>query len=178
MAIFYEARMHINLFFIESTLAKREHSARSLGALIALGMTLSSVSVGCSRPSSAEAETAPATTDDSAPASDATPPPSGARRAKCAPDDASCAATDGRPGGRVCGGFAGDTCAETEYCAYEAGQYCGAADASSTCQPRPEMCAEVFQPVCGCDNKTYPNACAAAMAGQGVLETGECKSAD
>jgi len=78
------------------------------------------------------------------------------------------------PLGKVCGARAGDTCGETEYCAYEAGQYCGAADASATCKPRPQMCTRDYRPVCACDNKTYGNACSAAAAGQGVLTLGEC----
>lgn len=81
---------------------------------------------------------------------------------------------DSESGAKVCGGFAGDTCEASEYCAYRAGQYCGAADASATCQARPEMCTEQYEPVCGCDNRTYGNACSAAAAGQGVLSEGEC----
>lgn len=74
----------------------------------------------------------------------------------------------------ACGARAGDTCGGDEYCAYEAGQYCGAADAQSTCQPRPEVCTRDYRPVCGCDNQTYSNSCSAAAAGVGVLTEGEC----
>lgn len=83
-------------------------------------------------------------------------------------------AGEGGPTGKICGARAGDTCKADEYCAYEAGQYCGAADASATCKPRPEMCTRDYRPVCGCDNKTYGNPCSAAAAGQGVLSIGEC----
>jgi len=79
------------------------------------------------------------------------------------------------PEGEPCGGFLGNTCDEDEYCAYEAGQYCGAADASSTCEPRPEVCIELYAPVCGCDGNTYSNSCFAAMAGTGVATEGECE---
>ncbi len=82
---------------------------------------------------------------------------------------------DPPPGeGQGCGGFLGDTCADDEYCAYEAGQFCGAADASSTCEPRPEVCPQIFAPVCGCDGNTYSNSCMAAGAGTGVATLGEC----
>lgn len=51
---------------------------------------------------------------------------------------------------------------------------CGAADAMGTCKPKPEVCADVFAPVCGCDGKTYRNACSASSAGSSVAKNGEC----
>jgi len=74
----------------------------------------------------------------------------------------------------VCGARAGNTCSATEYCAYTAGQLCGAADASSTCQPRPAACDDIYMPVCGCDHKTYASSCDAALHGQGVNTLGAC----
>jgi len=77
-----------------------------------------------------------------------------------------------------CGGWLGDTCTESEYCAYEEGQMCGAADASATCKPRPELCLQNYLPVCGCDGTTYGNACEAAASGTGVLASGKCANAE
>jgi hypothetical protein len=37
------------------------------------------------------------------------------------------------------------------------------------------VCTTQYDPVCGCNNKTYGNACEAACAGIEVSYTGECK---
>jgi len=84
--------------------------------------------------------------------------------------DVGCGAT-----ARSCGGGHGARCAADEYCAFSAQEDCGGGDESSVCQPRPESCDDVYEPVCGCDNRTYSNACEAARAGWGVLELGACQ---
>ncbi len=77
--------------------------------------------------------------------------------------------------GKTCGtrGVHGE-CAEGLYCAYRV--QCGATDAGGTCTKKPQICTREYMPVCGCDNRTYPNKCEAAHAGASVAVTGECKA--
>lgn len=75
---------------------------------------------------------------------------------------------------KVCGGWVGDTCSASEYCAFELGDLCGDADAQGTCMPRPSACSANYAPVCGCDGETYGNACNAAGAGNGIEHDGAC----
>ena len=63
-------------------------------------------------------------------------------------------------------------CAEGQWCDYGDG-LCGAG-AQGTCAPRPQMCVQIFQPVCGCDGRTHGNACAGQMEGVDVHYPGEC----
>lgn len=78
--------------------------------------------------------------------------------------------------GLVCGGESSRNCAAGEYCAYEPDQNCGRADATATCKERPEVCPEIYAPVCGCDGKTYSSACDAAGNGVGYEREGPCDS--
>ena len=76
---------------------------------------------------------------------------------------------------RLCGGFLGTVCADTEYCNYTPDS-CGIADQQGVCQPRPQACNDLVAPVCGCDAQTYSNRCEAAMAGADVAHAGMCAS--
>ncbi|HTO80126.1 MAG TPA: Kazal-type serine protease inhibitor domain-containing protein [Methylocystis sp.] len=74
----------------------------------------------------------------------------------------------------LCGGFIGLECGPKEWCKYPPHSACGAGDVFGKCEPRPEFCPEIFMPVCGCDGKTYPNACQAAAAGHDIAHAGKC----
>jgi hypothetical protein len=89
------------------------------------------------------------------------------------PEGQTCA--DGGQDGKTCGGLAGIACAADEYCDYAADDACGAADATGTCKTRPEVCADIFAPVCGCDDKSYSNACEANGVGVSVAKEGPCE---
>lgn len=72
-----------------------------------------------------------------------------------------------------CGGVLGTLCSDTQYCEVAAGQ-CTRRDAQGTCKAIPSVCPGGQSPVCGCDGKTYENACEAARAGVSLDHHQKC----
>lgn len=74
--------------------------------------------------------------------------------------------------GEMCGAYAGIQCGEGLYCA--TAEHCGSGDQAGVCKTKPEVCTMQFEQVCGCDTKSYGNACEAARVGVSVAHTGPC----
>lgn len=64
-------------------------------------------------------------------------------------------------------------CKADDYCFRGVGE-CGVV--GGACHPKPEACAYLDDPVCGCDGVTYSNACFAAMMGASVQFHGTCEA--
>jgi len=62
-------------------------------------------------------------------------------------------------------------CGASEFCDYTGEFMCGGAGA---CRPRPDVCAGIFEPVCGCNGRDYSNVCAANADGTDAASMGMC----
>jgi hypothetical protein len=79
--------------------------------------------------------------------------------------------------GEMCGGIAAIGCERGLYCAYPAGK-CEVADLAGKCETSPEVCTEVFEPVCSCEGKEYGNDCKLKLARARKAYDGPCRPAD
>lgn len=65
-------------------------------------------------------------------------------------------------------------CPNDTYCRFEETSLCGLNDSGSCTPLGDSTCAQVSEPVCGCDGRTYANVCQAEAFGMSILRQGEC----
>lgn len=62
---------------------------------------------------------------------------------------------------------------------FDRGLYCGRepedCNGTGSCRPRAEFCTRQYDPICGCDGRTYGNDCDAAASGVNVAYAGVCE---
>lgn len=88
--------------------------------------------------------------------------------------DCGCGCIAPEPPNDSCGGIAGVLCGEGEFCDFSPSAFCGGTDALGECKAIPDVCPELYAPVCGCDGNSYENVCSANGAGVSVAAEGEC----
>jgi hypothetical protein len=79
--------------------------------------------------------------------------------------------------GKLCGTRGAGQCDAQEFCSFEPDKDCGGTDRGGSCEAKPDVCTDDFTPVCGCDDRTYSNACNAHSEGISVKHTGACEQA-
>jgi hypothetical protein len=78
---------------------------------------------------------------------------------------------------KTCGGIVGEPCPEGFVCELPAG-HCDTADLQGRCVEKPEVCPDLYRPVCGCDGVTYGNDCERRQKGIQKEHDGPCECDD
>lgn len=73
----------------------------------------------------------------------------------------------------ACGGRAGATCKDTEYCDFPTDS-CGSNDSQGVCRSRPLLCSPIYEPACGCDGVALGSDCDVRSQGQDISAAGGC----
>lgn len=97
----------------------------------------------------------------------------------CADRDRYCEADEVEEGDRTCGGPQGGSCGDAQFCYYDREEsLCGMGKLEGSCRDKPEACTRLYNPVCGCDGRTYGNRCMAHQAGVNVTAEAACEELD
>jgi hypothetical protein len=86
---------------------------------------------------------------------------------------AGCDALKRRGEGKACGGKSGIKCAGELRCDVEAGR-CGEEGLEGVCVSLETICDRKFEPVCGCDGRTYLNDCNRVFSNVQKAHDGKC----
>lgn len=77
-------------------------------------------------------------------------------------------------GPKLCRSAEGSECRDDQLCLPLLSRACPGPRHVGICVPKPRMCPDVSDPVCGCDGVTYDNLCEAAAARTAIEHTGAC----
>jgi hypothetical protein len=75
--------------------------------------------------------------------------------------------------GDKCGGSLSSACGAGEFCEH-ATAACSPPDLEGTCARVPQICAEIFLPVCGCNGRTFSNDCERRRDAVSKAHDGKC----
>jgi hypothetical protein len=73
-----------------------------------------------------------------------------------------------------CGTRGAPQCGDDQFCNFAPDKDCGGTDRGGTCEDKPEVCTDIYAPVCGCDHRTYSSICVAHSKGVSVLHEDKC----
>lgn len=78
--------------------------------------------------------------------------------------------------GAICEVTGGKACKAGLYCKRPFGACVADPAGRGVCTPIPDICSDEYKPVCGCNGKTYTNACMAEIDDANIAHEGSCNS--